>query len=90
MSDINSNNDNKKLGFNKIDIDEYIKNNQDSMNKEALAKESNTELKEVVEYSENAQHSMDVSNEVSNNEVNISFVYPIIVLKGIKLTELSI
>ncbi len=59
MSDINSNNDDKKLGFNKIDIDEYIKKNQDSINKEALNKEANTDLKEVVEYSENAHHSKD-------------------------------
>lgn len=59
MSDINSNNDDKKLGFNKIDIDEYIKKNQDSINKEALMKEPNTDLKEVVEYSENAKHSKE-------------------------------
>lgn len=63
MSDINSNNDNKKLGFNRIDIDEYIKNNQDNINKEALEKEANTNLKEVVEYSENDHHSKDSDNE---------------------------
>lgn len=59
MKDMNSDNENKKLGFNRIDIDEYIKNNQDSINKEALEKEPNTHLKEVVEYSENAHHSME-------------------------------
>lgn len=54
---MNGNNDDKKLGFSKIDIDEYIKKNQDNINKDVLEKEANTDLKEVVEYSENAQHS---------------------------------
>ena len=63
MSDINSNSEDKKLGFNRIDIDEYIKKNQDNINVEALAKEPNTDLKEVVEYSENAHHSKDSDGE---------------------------
>lgn len=50
--------DSERLGFNRIDIDEYIDAHSDEVNQEVLNSGNNDELKEVTEYNESGEAAM--------------------------------